>query len=396
MEFRIPFNGRPHHYTETEIGTVVQIMRGPTPLTQGGYLRDFEKHFRQFACVEHAFAVSNATAGLELAAQLCQFTPGDEVIIPAHTFTSSAYPFAKNGATIVWSDIDLLTRVATAETIASCITSNTRAIVVPHLYGYGADIPSIITLAKEHDILVVEDAAQALGVMIQGQMAGSFGDFGIFSFHAQKNVTTLGEGGMLIVQDSEKAKIVPMLRHNGHCPYPSDRLDYWIPAMGDVDLPELNGESLWPGNYCIGEVECALGEKLLDRVDGINVQKRRRALSVIDDLRDCPDLVFHREESKRHNYHLLAAQVTNNLRNRFIRQMANQYGIQCVVQYYPLNRYPFYQKLGFGKANCPNTEVFFDNMVSFPFYQSLTDDEIDFIVFASRATLDYLRETEPS
>jgi dTDP-4-amino-4,6-dideoxygalactose transaminase len=390
VDIRIPFNGRPHHYTESEIATVVKIMLGSSPLTQGDCLRNFEKRFEQYVCAEHAFALSNATAGLELAAQLCQFKRGDEVIIPAHTFTSSAYPFVKNGAMIVWSDIDLSTRVVTAETIASCITSNTRAVVVPHLYGYGADIPSIMALAEKHGFLVIEDAAQALGVIVEDRMVGTYGDFGIFSFHAQKNVTTLGEGGMLIVRDTGMAELIPMLRHNGHCPYPPDRHDYWIPAMGDVDLPVLNEELLWPSNYCIGEVECALGEKLLGRVDEINIQKRRRALSVIDRLSVCPDLVFHREASLRHNYHLLVAQVANNLRNNFIRHMAIQYGIQCVVQYYPLNRYPFYQKLGFGKAECPSTDVFFDNMISFPFSQSLTDDEIDLIVVATLETLDYL------
>jgi dTDP-4-amino-4,6-dideoxygalactose transaminase len=390
VEFRIPFNGRPHHYTESEIATVVKVMRGSSPLTQGDYLQSFEKRFEQYARVEHAFALSNATAGLELAAQLCQFKRGDEVIIPAHTFTSSAYPFVKNEAMIVWSDIDLSTRVVTAETIASCITSNTRAVVVPHLYGYGADMPAIMTLAEKHGFLVIEDAAQALGVMVDDRMVGTYGDFGIFSFHAQKNITTLGEGGMLIVRDPGMAELIPMLRHNGHCPYPPDRRDYWIPAMGDVDLPALNEESLWPSNYCIGEVECALGDKLLARVDEINTQKRRRALSVIDRLSVCPDLVFHREASPRHNYHLLVAQVANHFRNDFIRHMAIQFGIQCVVQYYPLNRYPFYQKLGFGKAECPSTEVFFDNMISFPFSQSLTDGEIDLIVVATLETLDYL------
>jgi dTDP-4-amino-4,6-dideoxygalactose transaminase len=371
-------------------------MRGSTQLTQGVHLRDFENGFKNYACVDHAFAVSNATVGLELIAQLCQFKRGDEVIIPAHTFTSSAYPFIKNGAEIVWSDIDLATRVVTAETIASCITRNTRAIVVPHLYGYGADMSSIVTLADEYGLLVIEDAAQALGVIVDDRMVGTYGDFGIVSFHAQKNITTLGEGGMLIVKDPEMAKIVPMLRHNGHCPYPSDRSDYWIPAMGNVDLPVLNEKPIWPSNYCIGEAECALGVKLLDRIDEINSQKRHRALSFIYELSGCSDLIFHREESPRHNYHLLVAQVANNFRDQFIHLMANRHGIQCVVQYYPLNRYPFYKKLGFGKAVCPNSDLFFDNMVSFPFHHSLSDDEVDLIVFASQETLDYLNKNESS
>lgn len=391
MAFRIPFSSRAHNYTDEEISVAVEAMRTAVPLTQGPYLHAFEKKFRQYVGAEHAFAVSNATSGLELAAQLCQFEPGDEVIIPAHTFTSSAYPFIKSGARIVWADIDPTTRVVSAQSISPCLNSHTRALVVPHLYGFGADMPSIMLLAREHELVVVEDAAQALGVMINGQMAGTFGNVGVHSFHSHKNITTLGEGGMVTVRDSEWADVVPMLRHNGHCAYSYERPDYWIPAMGNVDLPELNGRTLWPINCCLAEVECAVGVKLLERADQMNKEKRERALTVIDSLADYPELVFHREASTRHNYHLLVAQVQNGLRDVFMRRMANHHGIECVVQYCPLNRYPFYQKLGFSVADLRHTDTFFDNMVSFPFNHVLTDGEIDEIVEASRETLDYLR-----
>ena len=393
MDLRIPFSGRAHYYTKAELKHATDIMRTAVPLTQGSNLRAFEDRFMHYARVDCAFAVSNATSALELVAKLCQFKTGDEVIIPSHTFTSSAYPFAKNGATIVWADIDLATRVVSPQTIAPRITPHTRAIVVPHLYGYGADMPAIMTLAKEHDLLVIEDSAQALGVKIQDRMAGTFGDFGIFSFHSHKNISTLGEGGMLTVKNPKIADLIPLLRHNGHCPYPMDRDDYWVPAMGNVEIPELHGEILWPMNCCLGEVECGLGVKLMDRIDEINTQKRHRAINFIDALSDCPELVFHRESSLRHNYYLLVAQIKNNLRDSFIRHMACQYGVQCVVQYYPLNRYPFYQKLGFGNAVCPNADNFFDNMVSFPFHHSLTESEINQIITASAETLNHLRVT---
>jgi dTDP-4-amino-4,6-dideoxygalactose transaminase len=391
MEFKIPFSGRGHYYTEAEIDAAVTAMCEAVPLTQGNYLRFFENRFREYAQIDYAFALSNATAGLELAAQLCQFKPGDEVIIPAHTFTSSAYPFVKENARIVWADIDVTTRVISPETITPCISSRTRAIVVPHLYGFGADMPGIMELAHLHDLYVIEDAAQALGVMIGDQMAGTFGDVGVYSFHSHKNVTTLGEGGMMTVKNSQWADVIPMLRHNGHCAYSFNQPEYWIPAMGNVDLPELNGENLWPMNCCAGEVVCAVGAKLLDRADQVNLEKRDRALTVIDALADYHQLLFHREDSTRHNYHLLVAQVRSEMRDSFMRRMANHHGIQCVVQYYPLNRYPFYKKLGFSFADCPNTDAFFDNMVSFPFNHLLTDSELDKIVFASRETLDYLQ-----
>ena len=386
-QYRIPFRGRAHIYTEEEIEVVVNAMQTADPLTQGNYLEKFQQRFCEYTGAHHAFALNNATAALELVAQLAQLNEGDEVIIPGHTYTSSAYPFLKNRARIVWADINLNTRVISAETIERYITPKTKMIVVVHLYGYGAEMPAIMDLAQRHNLLVVEDAAQALGVEIKGQMAGTFGDFGVYSFHSHKNISTLGEGGMLTVRDERIANIIPMLRHNGHCAFDYEREHYWIPAMGNVDLPELNGKPLFPNNYCLGEVECALGIKLLDRIDQINKEKRQRAIIFIDAMADHPELEFHKVDSVRHNYHLLAARLTNGDRDRFMQRMAEEERIQCVIQYYPLYRYDLYKKAGQSEANCPNTDLFFDNMISFPFSHMMSDEELEWIITAAKRCL---------
>ena len=386
MKWKIPFSGRAHCYTNEEINIAVNAMQTAIPLTQGGYQQQFQEKFCEYTGEKHAFALNNATAALELSAQLLQLKCGDEVIIPGHTFTASAYPFLKKVAKIIWADIDLESRVVTADTIERCITPNTKAIIVVHLYGYGADMPAIMEIANKHNLFVIEDAAQALGVTIKGKMAGTFGDFGVFSFHSHKNITTLGEGGMLTVKDEEIASILPMLRHNGHCAFGFEREHYWKPAMGNVDLPELNGEKIWPNNYCLGEVECALGSKLLDRIDMMNQQKRQRALTFIDALADYPELQFHRVESKRHNYHLLVARVSNGNRDPFMQKMVEE-GIQCVVQYYPLYRYDLYKRAGQAEADCPNTDLFFDNMVSFPFHHMMDDDDYQWMIETTKKCL---------
>jgi perosamine synthetase len=391
VELKVNFSGRSHRYTKEEIDTVVDAMQNAEPLTQGRYMREFEARFGAYVGAPDCFAVCNATAALEMAAQLCQFKPGDEVIIPSHTFTSSAYPFLKKGATIVWADIDLKTRVVTADTIEARISGRTKAVVVVHLYGYTADMPEIMKLAEKYCLTVIEDAAHSLGSRVDARNSGTFGHFGVVSFHSHKNVTTLGEGGVLIVKDPKIAGIVPMLRHNGHCNFPFEREDYWIPAMGNVDLPELNGEYLYPGNYCLGEVECALGTRLLERIDGINEDKRRRAIRFIDELRGYPELEFHRVDSDRHNYHLLVALMKTGNRDLFMRRMFRDKGIKCVVQYLPLNRYPFYRKVGLGEADCPNADLFFDNMVSFPFQHWMTDVDLQYVLDSTQEILEDLR-----
>jgi perosamine synthetase len=391
MKYKIPFAGRGHKYNQKEIDLVSLVMQSAIPLTQGKYLEKFQKSFCDYIGSKHAFALNNATAGLELAAQLCQFKKGDEVIIPGHTYTATAYPFLKKGAKIIWADIDLKSRVIDAETIKACLSDRTKAIVPVHLYGFGVDMPSIMELAKERGIVVIEDAAQALGVEISGKMAGTFGDFGIFSFHSHKNITTLGEGGMLTVKDDKIAKILPMLRHNGHSDFNFEREAYWKPAMGNVDLPTLNDEFLWPNNYCLGEVECALGSELIQRIDQMNQEKRDRALRFIDELKSFTELKFHREDSKRHNYHLLVAQLTNNKRDDFIKKMSEEKSIQCVVQYYPLYRYDLYKKAGQGNSNCPNTDQFYDNMISFPFQHIMSESDFSYLIKSTKEVLKELK-----
>ena len=389
-DYRIPFSNRSHLYTDAEIDVVTRLMRNAKSLTQGVHQQTLERKFSEYLGTNYSFAVCNATAALEIAAQLCCFEDGEEVIVPAHTFTSSAYPFLKHGAKIVWADINLETGVVDAKELEKCISRQTKAIVVPHLYGYGADMVEIVELAKANNTLVIEDVAQAIGVKVAERKVGTFGDIAVFSFHDQKNMTTLGEGGMIVVNNDRFVDVVPMLRHNGHCNFEMERDDYWLPAMGNLAIPMLEGTQIWPNNFCLGEIQCALASELLKRVDHINVEKRKRAIKFIDSLSDQSLLQFHRVDSERHNYHLLIAQVSEGKRDQIIRTLAHNYGIQCAVQYYPLYRYPFYQSVGFGDAFCPNTDLFFDNMLSIPFAHSLTDGQIEFVESSIREVLESL------
>jgi dTDP-4-amino-4,6-dideoxygalactose transaminase len=391
---RIPWSGRGLKYTEEEIATVVEVMRNADPMTQGPYQAEFERRFCDYTGSPHAFAVSSATAALELSAMLCRIGPGDEVILPAHTFAASAIPFARTGARLIWADIDSGTRVVTAHTIAPLITPRTRVIVVVHLYGLVCDMDPILELARHHEILVVEDAAQAIGARYRGRQAGSMGDFGCFSFHTHKNISTLGEGGMLTVRNPEMARMVPGLRHNGMRPYQGERPYYWKPAMSDVDF-DVDG--LWPYNFCLGEVQCALGAKMLERLDKINAQRRARAELFQAELADSHELVFQTVPPDcEHSWHLLAArfntEVSNRTRDELMSLLSFKYGVRAVAQYNPLYRYPMFIKAGFGKADCPETDRFFDNMISFPFQHWMSDEDFRVMIDLVKRAVADLRE----
>lgn len=392
-DIKVPWSGRGLTYTDDEIATVVKAMREADPLTQGRLQAEFETSFKALSGANHAFAVSSCTAALELSALLCNLGPDDEVIVPAHTFAATAIPFARTGAKLVWADIDPASRVVSIDTIAPLVTDRTKVIIVVHLYGLVCDMDPIVALAKRHGILVVEDAAQAVGATYKGSQAGSIGDFGCFSFHTHKNISTLGEGGMLTVKADSHAALVPGLRHNGMRAYEGARPHYWLPAMSNVDF-DIDG--LWPYNFCIGEVQCALGTKLLERLPTINAERKARAERFIKAFCDYPELVFQATpDDCGHAWHLMAVRYDGSSyhakRDDLLALLAYSYGVRVVVQYHPLYRYPMFQKAGFGTANCPETDYFFDNMVSFPFQHWMSEDQFETMIHLTRQALDQLR-----
>ena len=389
----VPWSGKGHLYSDDEIELVSRLMREADPLTQGKHQRLFEDRFRDYVGARHAFAVSSCSSALHLSAVLTRLGPGDEVIIPAHTFAATAIPFATTGARIVWADIDKRTRVISVDSIKGHLSDRTKVIVVVHLYGLMADMDPIMELAREGGLYVVEDAAQAIGASYKERNAGSIGDLGCFSFHTHKNITTLGEGGMLTVNRDEWAGVVPGFRHYGMRAFPEPRDRYWVPTMTNVDF---DWDGVWPNNFCLGEVQCALGARMLDRVEEMNEDRRDRAARVRSALSDCPELSFqHVPDGYVHACHLLPARydgsASGRSRDDFIETIAFKHKVQTVVQYYPLYRYPMFQKAGFGDADCPNTDDFYDNMVSFPFHHWLSDEQIDYMIGAARSTLEELR-----
>ena len=188
--FRVTCPAMQHPYTEAEIDAVVKVMREACGQTQGKYMVEFEQ-----------------------------------------AFCASAIPFGDLGAKIVWADINPDTWTIDPDDIARKITPKTKAVVCVHLLGMPCDMKKIVPIARAHGLKVVEDCAQALDCRIDGQHVGTFGDFGCFSFHSAKTMTTLGEGGMFVCADDADAAAAPGIRHNGCCAYPADRERYWSPAM---------------------------------------------------------------------------------------------------------------------------------------------------------------------
>jgi perosamine synthetase len=391
--YKVNFPARMRTYTEAEINAVVNVMRNAEVQTQGNYMRQFEADFKAYIGANHAFAVDNATNALRLAAIMCHVGPGDEVIAPGYTFCASAIPFGMTGATIVWADIDPLTWVVDPKDIERKITPRTKVLLVVHLLGMPADMPTIIKIAEKHNLRVVEDCAQAPGASINGKKVGTFGDFGCFSFHGAKNITTLGEGGMLTVRSDADAAITPGLRHNGVRPLPADRPRYWVPAMSNVDI---DLESVWPNNFSIGEAQCALGSELLKTLDEKNDILIAQAMKLRAAFSDVPELTFAKiPEGHRHVFHQFVLHFDGSAfgknRNDLLDFLTEEAAIRAIVQYYPLYRYPLFQKLGMSEQNCPVIEDWWDNSFSLPWWIGMPDETLDYLVDSAKAGIAALK-----
>lgn len=354
----------------------------------------FEQDFTRFVGCADAVAVSSCTSALELSAILAGLGPGDEVIMPAHTFVATAVPFARHGATVRWADIDPDSRVVSAETIAPLVSDRTKLVVVVHLYGLPAEMDPIMALADKHGFVVVEDCAQAPGAMYKDRRVGSIGHFGCFSFQTHKNMQTLGEGGMLTVRDADHAVDARRMRWMGIWAWDGKREKDWQPAGNNLVEP-IPGH--WPVNYCMGEPNAAVGRMMLRRLDAINDQRRHQANRFMTALSDYQELSFqHVPDGCRHVYHLMAArydgQKHGRQRDDLMILLREKYQLNCIVQYWPLNRAELFEKFGFADASVPQTDRFYDNMVSFPWWSDMSDDLIDEMAERTRCALTELRQ----
>ncbi|HEX8363135.1 MAG TPA: DegT/DnrJ/EryC1/StrS family aminotransferase [Longimicrobium sp.] len=244
-------------------------------IVQGPRVADFERKFSAYTGAAHSVAASSCTTALHLAVKALGLAPGDEVIVPAFTWVSTANVIEYEGAKPVFCDVDLATFNIDAEQAASLVTERTVGILPVHLFGLCADMPAVARLAEKHGLWVVEDAACAFGGWIGERHAGTFGDAGCFSFHPRKSITT-GEGGMVTTADDRLALACRGLRDHGATR--SDHQRHHGPAAFLLAEYPVVGF-----NYRMTDIQGALGSAQMDRAD--TILERRRAIAAAYDER---------------------------------------------------------------------------------------------------------------
>jgi perosamine synthetase len=358
-------------------------------VVQGPYVEEFESKFSDFTGAKHSVATSSCTTALHIAVAALGLSPGDEVLVPAFTWVSTANVVEYMGAKPVFVDIDLATFNVDTELLAQAVTPKTVGLIPVHLFGLAADMNPVLELAKEHGLWVVEDAACAFGTRYQGAHAGTFGDAGCFSFHPRKSITT-GEGGMITTGSDELADLSRSLRDHG-----ASRSDHARHvSSGSFLLSEYHHLGF---NFRMTDIQGALGCVQMDRGPEV-VEERTRRAKAYDELLDElawlePPVV---PEGYDHGYQayvcLFRPQEPTldnlvDLRTRRNELMATleEGGISTRQGTHAAALQGYYrEKYGLDSADFPNAALAEALTITLPLYAQMTDEEQAAVVDALR------------
>jgi perosamine synthetase len=377
-------------YGDEEAAALAEVLKASAP-SCGPKVKEFEEAFAAFCQTKHALAVSSATAGLELAMIACDIGPGDEVITTPLSWVSTANAIAARGAKVVFADVDPLSLNLDPAEVAHKITPRTKAILCVHLYGQCCDMDALVKLAAPRGIRIVEDCAHAAGATYKGRPAGALADIGVFSFHQQKNMTTLGEGGMVTTSDPKLYE--RLLSFRSLCCRSYDPKGKYLPIDESV---EPMGKRYWlldfadvGYNYRMTDAQAAVGLVQLTKLEKFNDRRReiadvyRRRLSRIPAL----GMLFVSPQCT-HAYHVFCILIEPGFRlgkEDFMWELCTRYQIKVWSHYMPIHLTTAYRNLGHRQGECPRTEALFHQYVSLPIHPRLTSEAIEYLLTSIEA-----------
>ncbi len=376
-------------YGEEEKAAVLEVLERNAP-SCGEKVQEFEQAFANHCGTEHGLAVSSATAGLSLALVAAGVGPGDEVVTTPISWISTANAASALGARVVFADVNPCTLNLDPESVAAKITSRTKVILPVHLCGQCCDMDALIALARPRGILVVEDAAHAAGAEYKRRKAGSLGDIGVFSFHQQKNMVTLGEGGMITT--SRRELFESMLSHRSLCCRTYDPKGKYLPI--DETIQPM-GKRYWHlefdgigFNYRMTEIQAAVGLVQLRRLDALNARRIEIAKKYSHGLKGIKGLQLpHIASELKHVFHIYLLLLEPEFRlskEDFMWELYTKKQIKAWSHYRPIHLTTAYRRLGHGEGECPVAESMFDRYVSIPIHPRMTEEAIQYVIDSIR------------
>ncbi len=346
-------------YGLEEAAEVTKLIQQGAP-TNARYVKRFEKEFANYVGAQYGVATNSWVGAAQLLTILLEIKDGDEIIVPAFTFQASANIFYKAGAKIVFADCDSNTFNIDPQKVEEKINSNTRAIVAVHMCGQPCDMNELISIAKKYNILIIQDVAHAPGATYQGRKLGELSDFAIYSFHQTKNMSTLGEGGMIVTNNIEYAEKMRRLREHGAGIY--------------IGISSR-----------MTEIQAAVGLIQLQKLYTHNMGRRKSAYYLNEYLKDIPGIKVPVEiKNVFHTYHLyniiIEEEMIKMSRDEFIAKLWTKKKIMATTQYHPtVNCLPAYKKVGHGKGECPIAEELSKKVVTLPITYRYMNEEIAYL-----------------
>lgn len=368
-DLKIPFN-KPH-LTGKEAHYMYQAVFNGKLSGNGEFTKRCQKFFEERYAFRKCLLTTSGTDALEMCAMLCELKPGDEVIVPSYTFVSTALAFLREGAKVVFSDSMRRNPNLDAETLESLITPRTKVIVPVHYAGVACDMDAVMAVAQKYNILVVEDAAQAIDAFYKGQPLGGIGHLAAFSFHETKNITAGGEGGLLVVNDERLTRRAEILWEKG-----TNRAEFFrgeVNKYGWVDM----GSSFLPA-----EINAAFLWAQLENLDDIQSKRKQLWQTYYDQLKplanegffslpDIPDYAT----CNAHIFYLIMPDIET--RTALIKHLKEN-GILAVFHYLSLHTSVYYSNKHDGRP-LPNCDHYADTLVRLPMYYSLSCEDVNTI-----------------
>ncbi|NLK97753.1 MAG: UDP-4-amino-4,6-dideoxy-N-acetyl-beta-L-altrosamine transaminase [Epulopiscium sp.] len=370
---------------EDDIQAVINVLKSDY-LTTGPAIEEFENQLKTITGAKYAVAISNGTAALHAACFAAGIGEGDEVITTPMTFAATSNAVLYCGGTPVFADINPETYNIDPKDIRRKITNKTKGIIPVHYTGQPCDMDEIMQIAKEHNLIVIEDAAHALGAEYKGRKIGSIGDMTTFSFHPVKPVTT-GEGGAITTNDEELYQKLMLFRSHG--------------ITRDREML-LNDNAAWyyeqhvlGYNYRMTDIQAALGCSQLNKLESF-LQKRREYAEMYNEaFKDLDGVIIQKQlNDTLSGWHLYVLQLdTDKIRpdRRVIFDELRIHNIGVNVHYIPVYYHPYYQKLGYKKGLCPNAEKLYDRIITLPLFPKMSKEDIMYVIKIVKELVDTYR-----
>ncbi|SFM23597.1 UDP-4-amino-4,6-dideoxy-N-acetyl-beta-L-altrosamine transaminase [Gracilibacillus orientalis] len=359
---------------DDDINSVISILKSDY-LTTGPAVERFEKSIANYVDTKYAVTFSNGTAALHGACYAAGIQKGDEVITSPMTFVASSNCVLYMGATPIFVDIDQKTYNIDPKEIWKKITSKTKAIIPVDYTGQPCDLDEINEMATKHNLIVIEDAAHALGARHKGKKIGSISDMTMFSFHPVKHITT-GEGGIITTNNKEYYEKLLEFRSHG---VTRDRS-----KLKEDHGPWYYEMQFLGYNYRMSDIQAALGASQLSKSD--DFLKKRKAIvdkynAAFANIREINTPFQKQTNNSSWHLYVLRFNIAELVasRKQIFEELRGQ-NIGVNVHYIPVYYQPFYQGLGFKKGICPNTEKLYEEIITLPLFPSMTETEVNYVI----------------